>query len=198
MNDLKNENLTPELEALIEEARKENEMTPEFREKVYRDLEKTAEKMRRMRKLRMFFATVSAAAAIFLLVIGISSSLPKPEETPDYASTVAQGKPVTIELLFNAKSDLENVKFAISLEDGVNFYSSNNEIRTTKQQSWHGSLKKGENRIPFVVYTEGAGRFSITAQAEYEKFIHRRKILLDAQQKEVAVTMLTLDPIPLD
>lgn len=198
MDDLKFENLTPELEALIEEARKDNEMTPGFREKVWRDLAKTAEKMKRRRRLRMFFASVSAAAALFLLFLGISSALPGSAGKPDYTSTVSQRKPVTIELVFNAKSDLEKVKFGIDLDDGVSFYSSNNEIRATKKQTWLGSLKKGENRIPFVVYTESEGKFSITAQAEYEKFIHRRKILLDAQQKEVAVTMLTLDPIPLD
>lgn len=198
MDELKNENLTPELEALIEEAKKDNGMTPEFRAKVYRDLEKTAEKMRRKRKLRMIFSSVSAAAALFLLLLGIRSALPGGAESPDYTSAVSQGKPVTIELVFDAERDLENVKFDIELDDGVHFYSSNNEIRTTKKHTWQGALKKGENRVPFVVYTEGAGRFSITARAEYEKFIHRRKILLDAQQKEVAVTMLTLDPIPLD
>ena len=89
-------------------------------------------------------------------------------------------------------------KIAFLFEIGRFFLSSNEKIRNTRTHEWTGSLKKGKNSIPFVVKTERDGRMEINTSAEYGKYLHKHKIVLDAQKNDIKVSMFVFDPSPLN
>ena len=179
----------------------DDEISQEFRERINARLEESAAQKRRKAKFIAFSKYVSAAiAAIFVIIFAILFSKPVESETGEKISEslVAKGDPVTINLLYDAAEDLENVKFSIDLGDGVSFLSSNEKIRNTRTHEWTGSLKKGKNSIPFVVKTERDGRMEINTSAEYGNYSHKHKIVLDAQKNDIKVSMFVFDPSPLN
>ena len=179
----------------------DDEITEEFRERINARLEEIATQKRRKAKFIAFSKYVTAAtAAIFVIIFAILFSRPVESETGEKISEsiVAKGDPVTINLLYDAAEDLENVKFSIDLGEGVSFLSSNEKIRNTRTHEWTGSLKKGQNSIPFVAKTERDGRMEINTSAEYGNYSHKHKIVLDAQKNDIKVSMFVFDPSPLN
>ena len=179
----------------------DDEISEEFRERINARLEEIAAQKRRKAKFIAFSKYVLAAtAAIFVIIFAVLFS----KQTVDDAgekiseSIVAKGEPVTINLVYDAAEDLENVKFSIDLGEGVSFLSSNEKIRNTRTHEWTGSLKKGQNSIPFVVKTERDGRMEINTSAEYGNYSHKHKIVLDAQKNDIKVSMFVFDPSPLN
>ena len=179
----------------------DDEISQEFRERINARLEEIAAQKRRKAKFIAFSKYVSAAtAAIFVIIFAVLFSRPVDNEAGEKISEsiVAKGDPVTINLVYDAAEDLENVKFSIDLGDGVTFLSSNEKIRNTRTHEWTGNLKKGKNSIPFVVKTERDGRMEINTSAEYGKYLHKHKIVLDAQKNDIKVSMFVFDPSPLN
>ena len=176
----------------------DDEISQEFRERINARLEEVAAQKRRKAKFIAF--SKYATAAIFVIIFAVLFSRPVESETGEKISEsiVAKGDPVTINLVYDAAEDLENVKFFIELGDGVSFLSSNEKIRNTRTHEWTGSLKKGKNSIPFVVKTERDGRMEINTSAEYGNYSHKHKIVLDAQKNDIKVSMFVFDPSPLN
>ena len=196
------EKMPEEYGKLLKSYRKsDDEIGEEFQKKIDARLEEVAEQKRRKAKFIAISKYVSVAtAAIFVIIFAILFSKPTADETGEKISesVVAKGDPVTINLVYDAAEDLENVKFAITLDEGVSFLSSNEEIRNTRTHEWTGNLKKGKNSIPFVVKTERDGRMEIQTFAEYGNYSHKHKIVLDAQKNNIKVSMFVFAPSPLN
>ena len=179
----------------------DDEIGEEFQKKIDARLEEVAAQKRRKAKFIAISKYVSAAtAAIFVIIFAILFSRPIADETGEKISesVVAKGDPVTVNLVYDAAEDLENVKFFIELGDGVSFLSSNEEIRNTRTHQWTGNLKKGKNSIPFVVKTDRDGRMEINTSAEYGNYSHKHKIVLDAEKNDIKVSMFVFAPSPLN
>ena len=179
----------------------DDEIGEEFQKKIDARLEEVASQKRRKAKFIAISKYVSAAtAAIFVIIFAVLFSKPTADETGEKISesVVAKGDPVTVNLVYDAAEDLENVKFFIELGEGVSFLSSNEEIRNTRTHEWTGNLKKGKNSIPFVVKTDRDGRMEINTSAEYGNYSHKHKIVLDAQKNDIKVSMFVFDPSPLN
>ena len=178
----------------------DDEIGEEFQKRINARLEEIAAIRKRRAKFIALSRAVSAVAAIFAIVFFIFLFAPDTTEKGEKISesTVAAGDPVTINLVYDAAEDLENVKFFIELGEGVSFLSSNEKIRNTRTHQWTGNLKKGKNSIPFVVKTDRDGRMEINTSAEYGKYLHKHKIVLDAQKNETKVSMFIFAPSPLN
>lgn len=179
----------------------DDEIGEEFQKKIDARLEEVASQKRRKAKFIAISNYVSAAtAAIFVIIFAILFSRPIADETGEKISesVVAKGDPVTVNLVYDAAEDLENVKFFIELGDGISFLSSNEEIRNTRTHQWTGNLKKGKNSIPFVVKTDRDGRMEINTSAEYGNYSHKHKIVLDAEKNDIKVSMFVFAPSPLN
>lgn len=98
-----------------------------------------------------------------------------------------QGKPVKIVLEYESDRDISGVEVLFKLEKGVRFYSENEKIRNLDEFVWTGDLKKGLNRIPFVVDLVEEGSWNILTQAGFDGFKHRHKIVLTSSNGKVAV-----------
>lgn len=192
------EKMPEEYSKLLKSYKKsDDEIGEDFQARINARLEEVASQKRRKAKFIAISKYVSAAtAAIFVIIFAILFSRPIADETGEKISEsiVAKGEPVTINLVYDAAEDLENVKFGITLDDGVSFLSSNEKIRNTRTHEWTGSLKKGKNSIPFVVKTERDGRMEITTTAEYGNYSHKHKIVLDAQKNDIKVSMFVFAP----
>lgn len=179
----------------------DDEIGEEFQKKIDARLEEVAAQKRRKAKFIAISKYVSVAtAAIFVIIFAVLFSKPTADETGEKISesVVAKGDPVTVNLVYDAAEDLENVKFFIELGEGVSFLSSNEEIRNTRTHQWTGNLKKGKNSIPFVVKTDRDGRMEINTSAEYGNYSHKHKIVLDAEKNDIKVSMFVFAPSPLN
>lgn len=99
---------------------------------------------------------------------------------------VKTGEPVTIKLVYNSPKDIENVSFAIMLQDGLSFVSDDESVTSVRVLKWEGRLQKGKNEIPFVVQAADTGAFRINAIAEYAggKHMHDIKLSVKSEEKE--------------
>lgn len=149
------------------------------------------------KKLTRFFRPVLAVAAVIAVVCSISfavfnNSSGKMERHLIHESTVAGNTPLTIKLVYESLTDIKNVNFSLDLDEGVVFYSENDDIRRRKSHKWTGSLKKGTNTIPFVVKTEKLGKMKIIAKARSGKFSHIQEIVLESKEKETTISMFSI------
>lgn len=195
------EKMPEEYGKLLKSYRKsDDEIGEEFQKKIDARLEEAAAIRKRRAKFIALSRAVSAVAAVFAIVFFIFIFAPDTSENGEKISesVVAAGDPVTINLVYDATEDLENVKFFIKLDDGISFLSSDEKIRETRMHEWTGSLKKGKNSIPFVVKTGKNGRMEIFTSAEYSNYSHKHKIVLDAQKNETKVSMFVFAPSPLN
>ncbi|MBQ3367693.1 hypothetical protein IJG44_02200 [bacterium] len=196
------EKMPEEYSKLLKSYKKsDDEIGEDFQARINARLEEVAAQKRRKAKFIAFSKYATAAtAAIFVIIFAVLFSKPTTDEAGEKISEsiVAKGDPVTINLVYDTAEDLENVKFGITLDDGVSFLSSNEKIRNTRTHEWTGSLKKGKNSIPFVVKTERDGRMEITTTAEYGNYSHKHKIVLDAQKNDIKVSMFVFAPSPLN
>ena len=196
------EKMPEEYGKLLKSYRKsDDEIGEEFQKKIDARLEEVAVQKRNRAKFIAFskYAT-GTVAAIFVIIFAVLFSKPTADEAGEKISesVVAKGDPVTVNLVYDAAEDLENVKFFIKLGDGVSFLSSNEKIRETRSHEWTGSLKKGKNSIPFVVKTDRDGRMEIHTSAEYGNYSHKHKIVLDAEKNNIKVSMFVFAPSPLN
>jgi len=178
----------------------DDEISDELRGKIFLRLEKVAAGKRKHTKMIAFFKPVLAAAAVFAIIFTFLFFRSAGQENGEKISesVVASGNPVTVNLIYDAVADLENVKFSIVLDEGVSFLSSDEKIRNLRSHEWTGSLKKGKNSIPFVVKTEKNGKMTILTSAEYGNYSHKHRIVLDAQKNETKVSMFVFAPSPLN
>jgi len=195
------EQIPEEYGKLLKSYRKsDDEIGTELQEKINSKLREITPEKKPATVLTAFFKFVSAAAAAVAIIFAIVLLVSPPDENVEKISesTVAKGDPVTINLVYDAAGDFENVRFSIELDEGISFLSANEKIRNTRTRQWTGNLKKGKNSIPFVVKTEHDGRMTITTSAEYGSYSHRHKIVLDAQKNDIKVSMFAFKPVALN
>ncbi|MGI6395357.1 MAG: hypothetical protein ACOX2F_11635 [bacterium] len=97
------------------------------------------------------------------------------------SAEVITGEAVTIKLVYESENNVEDVKFSISLSEGLAFNSENPELLNTKEINWSGTLKKGRNEIPFVIKALSSGLWRIEATAEYEGASLNHEIIVKAR-----------------
>lgn len=196
MNKIMPENIYAEL---LQSAKAENpEISADLRLKLRGKLEKAAVAKRRPAShFRMMLAVAASVLVVItsMIIAGYNSDDNSVQRTLVHESTVRSGKPVTIKLKYNAQDNFKNVKFSIDLDEGVAFFTKDSEIKSMRSHSWEGSLKKGENVIPFVVNTSRKGKMKITAKAEYDDFSFVNEIILEAGESTISVSMFSLDPV---
>jgi len=194
MNSKNSENI---LNDLLTEAKKQKVyVSDDVKASLSKKLAKVAVEKEKRAFFKLRSRTVIATAASLLILLSVfmiyENFTEKNTRKLYYESTVAQGRPVTIKLVYNAAKDLEDVKFHIELADGLTFHSNNSEIEKIRSHNWSGKLTKGENTIPFVVRTSKKGKFRIIAHAEYEKFRHSQEIVLESGDAQIKVSMFRL------
>jgi len=107
-------------------------------------------------------------------------------------STSTYGEPVAIRLEYYAENAVKDAVFSIDLDDGIAFYSKKySKINLLRKHSWHGSLKKGKNSLPFVVKVNNVGKMNITAKAIFEGHKHSHKLEIEVLDKIIKVTRYT-------
>ena len=145
-------------------------------------------------KLRLRAIMATAASLLILLSLYMVFEESNQDDTRKlyHQSTVASGNPVTVTLIYNAKVNLGNVEFSIELDSGLEFYSEDDKIRNTKSHKWAGKLKKGQNKVPFVVKSKKHGIMKIRAYAKSETFKHTQEIVLDAKKHKIKVSMFKI------
>ncbi len=193
MSNIKPENIYAEL--LQSAKAQDNGVTPELRLRLSAKLAKAAvQKRSSTRNLRTVFAIAASVLVVIssMIIMGYDPSDNSVQRTLVHESTVGSGKPVTIKLKYNSKSDLENVDFSIDLDEGVAFFSQDPSISALRSHSWKGTLKKGENEIPFVVKTSRKGVMKIRTKAQYSDFSFMHEIVLDAKESSIDVSMFMI------
>ncbi len=110
-------------------------------------------------------------------------------------STVSAGEPITVTMVYVADSSYSDTTVSIVLPEGVSFYSSNEKIESLKELNWNGTLKKGENKIPFVVTLKDSGIYNIMTKAVYDKHVHAHKVVLQADSKNIVISMYKINDV---
>ena len=190
------------LNSLLAEARKQDiavseDLRSSLREKLHEEVRK--KEKNRFFRFRMR-AMIATAASLFILlsIVALYENFSQQDTRKlYYESTVSQGRPVTVKLVYNAVRDLKNVSFYIELDKGLTFHSDNSRITKIRSHNWTGDLKRGKNIIPFVVRTSKKGKMKIRAHAEYEKFRHSQEIVLDSKENHIKVSMYRLPSVAL-
>ena len=190
------------LNTLLTEARKDRiSVSEDLRASLREKLEEEAQKKEKSYFLKFRMRAMIATAASLLILLSVFMIYENNSEQNSrelyYESTVSQGRPVTVKLIYNAVHDLKNVNFHIELDRGLAFYSQDSEITKIKSHNWTGNLKKGKNIIPFVVKTSKKGKMKIKAHAEYDKFRHSQEIVLDSKENHIKVSMYRLPSVAL-
>jgi len=140
-------------------------------------------------------ASVAAACFVVVALITIYYSAEwKKEYDPVVIarSEVPRNRPVSITVEYNAARDIKDAYFTIDLDSGLRFSSENRDIRSLKTHSWRGSLKKGLNKIPFVVDVKKNGVWNINTRADFEGYSHAHRIVLTAENEKVVIAYLML------
>lgn len=193
MSNIKPENIYAEL---LQSAKTQDQgVTPELRLRLSAKLAKAAARKRSSsRNLRTALAVAASVLVVIsaMIIMSYESSDNSVQRTLVHESTVGSGKPVTIKLKYNSKSDLENVDFSIDLDDGVAFFSKDPSISALRSHSWKGTLKKGDNEIPFVVKTHRKGLMKIRTKAQYSDFSFTHEIVLDAKESSIDISMFVI------
>ncbi len=149
------------------------------------------------RKPVISFRWIAVAAVVALLVsVSVISYFNSAQSKQELISstTSAMNEPIRIIMEYESDADYKDVKVHFTLDEGVEFYSENEEFRKMKNYAWSGDLTKGVNQIPFVVEVVKKGKWKIRTDAKFSGFSHRHSIELDTQGRKVAVTMYRLSP----
>jgi len=102
-------------------------------------------------------------------------------------SEIEFGDTVVVELEYVAARKIKNAHFTISLDDAISFATNYEKINEEKVHSWTGELKKGVNKIPFVVTIDKQGSWEIDTKAEFEGYSHKHKIVISVKGGRVTV-----------
>ena len=161
-----------------------------------RTLLEKLEKAEKIPKKPSFNYRWLAVAAVFAIIISVSfasyfNSIQNGKELIS-STTSAIGEPIRIVMQYESDADYKDVSVFFKLDDGVEFYSENEEFRKMRSYAWKGNIKKGVNQIPFVVEVIKEGNWKISTDARYNGFSHRHLIELDTRNKKVAVSMYSL------
>lgn len=143
------------------------------------------------------FRWIAVAAAVLILIsvsfVSYFNSVRNNRELISSTSSTVN-EPIRIVMEYESDADYKDVKVFFKLDDGVEFYSENDEFRKMKSYAWTGNLKKGVNQIPFVVEVVKEGKWRISTEAAFNGFRHRHDIELNTQDRKVAVSMYRLLP----
>ena len=161
-----------------------------------------ANEEKRNKKTSSFFSfgklalSLGSLAAIIFIVVTIFQTKVEHEVSEDGTlisrSAVPSGQPVVIHLEYNAAKEIKDVKFTLSLDKGLSFKSTIAEVREKRIHTWKGDLKKGVNKIPFVVNVYKKGKMKINTHADFEGFRHNHRMILNASKDKVQISYYVL------
>jgi len=116
-----------------------------------------------------------AAVFAFLLSVSFASYLNFTKDHRELISSTTSAINEPIRIIMEYESDFEHkdVKVFFKLEEGVEFYSENEEFKKMKSYAWKGDLKKGVNQIPFVVKVTKEGKWMISTDARFSGNSHK-------------------------
>jgi len=78
---------------------------------------------------------------------------------------VGLGGEATVRIWFEAREDVEGVKFTLELPPGVRMVQDGKVVESPSL-TWEGSLKAGRNLIPLRVRGVASGQWTVTASVE--------------------------------
>jgi len=152
-------------------------------------------------KALLYMLIPSAMALLFLLFfpfererviekkdIEIAQVARKEKSIPISSTTANSDEPIVVQLSYFTAEKIDRVTFSIDLEDEISFVSKNPDIGKLKHHSWKGSLKKGENKITFVISLNGKNAQSVMTKAEYMGVVHRHRVELSPDNGKIRVT----------
>jgi hypothetical protein len=170
-----------------------------FNDALFIKLQKAdAEKLKKSR-FSGFFKFVPLFFAFALVITGaIYFSFSGTTEGELVSSTSAElDKPLRIVLEYESVKNISDVKVFFNLDRGVRFFSEDEEFVKMGSYIWRGSLKKGINRIPFIVSVVEKGKWNIVTEAVFEGYRHRHRIEFSSSDSAVKVAMYKLESLPL-
>jgi hypothetical protein len=140
-------------------------------------------------------AGVAAGVATFVVLVAVRGL---PAEQPSVAVNsppqlvssgpvlpsfrVPSAKVAVIKLAFAAEVAVDDVTFAVTLPEGLAFWSQGKKLdeRTFR---WPGRLEAGENLIPIAVRTDRPGRFPVVATVEVGGRVLEHRVVLDVRRE---------------
>jgi len=170
-----------------------------FNDALFIKLQKAeAEKLKKSR-YSGFMKLVPVFFAFAIVIVGILYiSLPETTEGELVSSTSTElDKPLRIVLEYESARDINDVSVFFDLDRGVRFFSEDENFVKMGSYTWRGSLKKGINRIPFIVSIVEKGKWNIVTEAVFEGYRHRHRIEFSSSDNSVKVAMYKLESIPL-
>lgn len=152
-----------------------------------------------------FYMPATVAVALFFTIMYVTGGREIQKQDNNFeepvllsSAEVESGKPVTIEIEYEAARDINSVEVAIVIDEGISFYSKNSDISSKKTLTWKGSLAKGKNLIPFVVAVQKNGAWDINTKADFEGYSHLHKVRLTADEKKIVVAYYRLSSVKLN
>lgn len=144
--------------------------------------------------LRWGLAALGIAVTMTVALFALRQDPASEEGTLISRAEVSAGRPITIELAYEAAQDIEQVTVTIDLDEGLSFHSAVPEISSRRTLAWTGPLVKGVNTIPFVVTVDRVGVREIRTNASYEGLVHRHRVVLAADGLTVVIAQYRLRP----
>jgi len=105
-------------------------------------------------------------------------SLASGEVAPRYV--VPASKVAVIQLTFNASIAVEGAAFAVTLPEGLSFWSEGERL-AERAASWQGDLDAGDNVVPIAVRAERPGQYRIKTRVDVDDEKLEHEIILEAQ-----------------
>jgi len=181
---------------------------PEFHEKLFSLAGENESNQKKNSIVQLPFLNIkvlSSVAAALIIFISITYYLDFNGKEKGHgsgtlisSSEVEVDKPVEIILEYVAEKNIQDVKVNFNLDNGVAFYTSYSKLNSIKKHVWKGDLKKGVNKIPFVVNIVKKGIWEINTKADFEGFSHIHKIVLEANEKIVRISYYKMQKIKLN
>lgn len=162
----------------------------DFKRQLHLKLEKA--KVKQSQKRSFFRVPVIAgvgfaAVLVFFLSTFFIGNVDKIDDSAISQTEIETDKPVEVILNYDAVKDLKDIKIHFKLDEGVAFYSDSPSIEALKEYTWTGDLKKGANKIPFMVSVKKDGVWKINTTTEFEGYIHEHRIELKVSEGKIAV-----------
>jgi len=160
---------------LSEQSAKENICPADIEQSLHLKLVSNAHKIRKKERVILGVKIVSVFSAVAaLLLIFVFSPKTWFIENDDQISEpylkivkseISKNNPVKITLEYISDELAENSEFSIKMKSGVHFFTKYKPLKDKKIHSWKDTLKKGVNKIPFMVKVDKKGIHKIETVA---------------------------------
>lgn len=139
----------------------------------------------RARRIILYWPSVlTGAVAAAVLMTGtwafVRNQMPLPAIQ---TAAVGVASPVSVNIGFDVKEDVEDVTYTIELPRGLQFVDADNQPLEAQSVTWQGALKRGKTVVPITVRGVQPGRYEIMATVRKNQFARTTKIILPVSLK---------------